>query len=99
MTDMLVRLEGSRCALVGGYYEDQIFLSMRTRDSQINAGKLIQRVVGKLGRAGGHGSMSAGRIKMEEMSEKEKGTIEGTLIRRLKKAMKITGTRGKKLVQ
>jgi nanoRNase/pAp phosphatase (c-di-AMP/oligoRNAs hydrolase) len=99
MTDMLVRLEGSRCALVGGYYKDQIFLSMRTRDNHINAGKLIQRVVGKLGRAGGHGSMSAGRIKMEGMSEKEKTAIEGTLIRRLKKAMKITGTRGKKLVQ
>jgi nanoRNase/pAp phosphatase (c-di-AMP/oligoRNAs hydrolase) len=99
MTDMLVRLEGTRCALVGGYYEDQIFLSMRTRDNDINAGKLVQRVVGKMGRAGGHGSMSAGRILLESDSGREKDTIEKTLVRRLKKAMKIKGGRGRKLVE
>ncbi len=99
MTDMLVRLEGTRCALVGGYYQGQFFLSMRTRNEEINAGKLVQRVVGKLGRAGGHGSMSAGRIKMDDMSAKEKANIEKTIIRRLKKAMKIKGTRGRRLVE
>ncbi|UCD56567.1 MAG: DHH family phosphoesterase, partial [Candidatus Hydrogenedentota bacterium] len=76
MADTLVRLEGSCCALVGGYYGDQIFISVRTRDAQINAGKLVQRVIGKLGPSGGHGSMSAGRIRMESMSDKGKRAVE-----------------------
>lgn len=99
MTDMLVRLEGTRCALVGGYYQGQIFISVRTRETDINAGKLVQRVVGKLGHAGGHGSMSAGRIKVDTLSDKEKNKIEKTVVRRLKKAMKIGKIRGKKLVE
>lgn len=99
MTDLLIRLEGARCALVGGYYHGQIYVSLRTRDSEINAGKLIQRVVGKMGTSGGHGSMSAGRITTESMSDKEKNVVEKTLIRRLKRAMKIKGMRGRKLVE
>jgi nanoRNase/pAp phosphatase (c-di-AMP/oligoRNAs hydrolase) len=99
MTDLLIRLEGTHCALVGGYYRGQIFLSLRTRDSEVNAGKLIQRVVGKLGTSGGHGSMSAGRIGTESMSDKDKSTVEKMIIRRLKRAMKIKRVRGKKLVE
>lgn len=98
MADTLVRLEGARCALVGGYYEDQIFVSVRTRDSEINAGKLVQRVIGKLGPSGGHGSMSAGRITMESMSDKEKANVEKTIVRRLKRALKVKDRRAKKLV-
>jgi nanoRNase/pAp phosphatase (c-di-AMP/oligoRNAs hydrolase) len=99
MSDMLVRLEGARCALVGGYYENQIFISVRTRDENINAGKLVQRVVGNFGKAGGHGSMSAGRIRLETMSDKEKTDIEKTIIRRLKRALKIRRSRGRRLVE
>jgi len=98
MTDMLVRLEGTCCALVGGYYQEQIFISIRTRDCDVNAGKLVQRIVGKLGRAGGHGSMSAGRIKLETMSDKEKSNIEKVIIRRLRRCLRIKQARGKKLV-
>lgn len=98
MADTLIRLEGASCTLVGGYYEDQIFVSLRTKDAEIDAGKLVQRVIGKLGSSGGHGSMSAGRIKMESMSEKEKKTVERTIVRRLKRALKIKDARGKKLI-
>jgi len=98
MADTLIRLEGAQCALVGGYFDRQIFISLRTKEGDINAGKLVQRVIGKLGPSGGHGSMSAGRIRLESMSEQEKSTIEKMIIRRLKRAMKIKGARGKRLV-
>ena len=56
MADTLIRLEGTSCALVGAYYEDEVYVSLRTKDAQINAGKLVQRVIGKLpsGRAQRH---------------------------------------------
>jgi len=98
MADTLIRLEGANCALVGGYHEKHIFLSMRTKNSEIDAGKLVQRIIGKLGPSGGHGSMSAGRIRLETASEKEKAAIEKNLLTRLKRAMKLKGIRGKKLI-
>ncbi len=99
MADTLARLENTRCALVGGYYNKQIFISLRTKDSEINAGKLVQSVVGKMGRAGGHGSMSAGRIRLESMSESEKASVEKIIMRRLKRSMKISNVRPKRLVE
>lgn len=98
IADTMIRLEGAHCALVGGYYGDQIFLSFRTKETEINAGKLVQRVIGKLGPSGGHGSMSAGRIRMKSMAEEEKAKIEKTVLRRLRRVMKLKGKRGKRLV-
>ena len=97
IADTMIRLEGAHCALVGGYYDGQIFISFRTKESEINAGKLVQRVIGKLGPSGGHGSMSAGRIKMQSMSQAEKNKIEQTIIRRLKRVMKLKAKRGNRL--
>ncbi|RJP75275.1 MAG: bifunctional oligoribonuclease/PAP phosphatase NrnA [Candidatus Abyssobacteria bacterium SURF_17] len=99
MADMLIRLEGTRCALVGGHFEDGIYVSVRTKNSDLNAGKLVQRVIGKLGPSGGHGSMSAGRVKLGSQSDKEKESLEKTIIRRLKRAMKLKGVRARKLVE
>jgi nanoRNase/pAp phosphatase (c-di-AMP/oligoRNAs hydrolase) len=98
MADTLVRLEGATCALVGGYHKKQIFLSVRTKDAEVNAGKLVQRVVGKLGASGGHGSMSAGRIRLDSTSDKQKVALEKMIVTRLKHALKLKGTRGKKLI-
>jgi nanoRNase/pAp phosphatase (c-di-AMP/oligoRNAs hydrolase) len=99
MADTLIRLEGANCALVGGYHDQNIFVSMRTKNSETDAGKLVQRVIGKLGPSGGHGSMSAGRIELETASEKEKAAIEKNIVTRLKRAMKLKGARGKKLIR
>jgi nanoRNase/pAp phosphatase (c-di-AMP/oligoRNAs hydrolase) len=99
IADTMIRLEGAHCALVGGYYDNQIFVSFRTKETDVNAAKLVQRVIGNLGPSGGHGSMSAGRIKMNAMSDTEKEKIEQTLVRRLKRTMNLRGKRGKKLVR
>lgn len=98
LADTLIRIEGATCALVGGYCEKQIFMSVRTKDASINAGKLIQRIVGKLGSSGGHGSMSAGRIKLASTSNKQKAALEKKILTRLKRAMGIKYVRGKKLI-
>jgi nanoRNase/pAp phosphatase (c-di-AMP/oligoRNAs hydrolase) len=98
MADTLIRLEGASCALVGGYHDQKIFVSLRTKNSEIDAGKLVQRVIGKLGPSGGHGSMSAGRIKLETATAKEKAALERKIVTRLRRALKLKGLRGKKLI-
>jgi nanoRNase/pAp phosphatase (c-di-AMP/oligoRNAs hydrolase) len=64
MADLFLRLRGIEWVMCMGVYEDEMVLSVRT-NSQQGAGQLIQSIVGDLGSAGGHGSMSAGQIPLD----------------------------------
>lgn len=58
--DMILRLEKTRWALCVGRKEGTLYLSLRTRERSGHAGRTIGRVVGKEGKAGGHGMMAGG---------------------------------------
>ncbi len=59
--DMILRLESMRWALCVGHNElGTMYLSLRTRERRGHAGRTIGRVVGKEGKAGGHGMMAGG---------------------------------------
>lgn len=66
MADLLLRLEGIRWVLCMGVYEEELILSIRTRDRHGRAGRLAQAIVGERGAAGGHGSMGGGQIALED---------------------------------
>jgi nanoRNase/pAp phosphatase (c-di-AMP/oligoRNAs hydrolase) len=59
--DIAVRLEGIEWALVIGRFEGALYLSIRTT-RKAGAGRMIRRIVGELGKAGGHGTMAGGRV-------------------------------------
>jgi nanoRNase/pAp phosphatase (c-di-AMP/oligoRNAs hydrolase) len=63
MADLLLRLENVRWVICMGVFGDQMMLSVRTND-QGGAGGLVQEIVGDIGSAGGHGTMSAGQIPL-----------------------------------
>jgi len=58
--DMILRLESMRWALCVGRKNGILYLSLRTRERKGHAGRIIARVVGREGRAGGHGMMAGG---------------------------------------
>ena len=60
--DLMVRLEGIRWSLAVGRYGPDLWLSIRTNLERANAGRMIRRIVGGLGKAGGHGMMAGGKI-------------------------------------
>lgn len=60
--DLMVRLEGVRWSLAVGRYGPDLWLSIRTNLERANAGRMIRRIVGGLGKAGGHGTMAGGKI-------------------------------------
>lgn len=62
MADVLIRLETARAAFCLGYFEDNLHLSLRTKGSDTDAGRLVQQVVASLGKAGGHGAIAGGQI-------------------------------------
>ncbi len=77
VADLLLRMEGIRCVLCFGFFEDNVLLSIRTHEDDLNAGKLAQKMIkrGKYlsenGTAGGHGMMAGGQVGIAGKNEKE----------------------------
>ncbi len=63
MADLFLRLEGTQWVVCIEVYNDELILSVRTRE-QRGAGQLVRSMVGKQGTAGGHGTMAAGHMPL-----------------------------------
>jgi nanoRNase/pAp phosphatase (c-di-AMP/oligoRNAs hydrolase) len=96
--DLMVRLEGVRWSLAMGRHNQSLLLSMRTNKVGANAGKIISRIVGQDGSAGGHGMMAAGRIQLPSPTRDAFDKLEKSLRRRALEVLKIKG-RGIPLVR
>lgn len=64
LADFFIPLEVIEYSLVMGRHEGRLYLSLRTRSGERDAGALIARVVGELGTAGGHGRMAGAQIDL-----------------------------------
>jgi hypothetical protein len=65
VAERLLALEGMKWSLAWGTFANQLFVSIRTTDRRVNAGRLIREICEDLGgSAGGHGSMAGARIPM-----------------------------------
>jgi nanoRNase/pAp phosphatase (c-di-AMP/oligoRNAs hydrolase) len=80
--DLMIRLEGIHWSLSLGRYENDIWLSLRTNRDRANAGRMIRRVVGTLGKAGGHGMMAGGRIIGGALTPARADEVERTVCER-----------------
>lgn len=74
--DMILRLDSVRWALCVGQNSGIMYLSLRTRERSGHAGRTIARIVGKEGKAGGHGMMAGGVAYLEKF---EPATYEAAL--------------------
>mgnify|MGYP002783912100 FL=1 len=79
MADFFLRLEGVHWTLVGGAYEGQYYVSLRTRLPGLEAYPLLDRLLGGQGSFGGHGSVAGGRIGLEGASHPALRTVERRL--------------------
>lgn len=68
MADSLIRLEGMQAALCMGTHGQTLFMSLRTISADLDAGMLIQKIIPPNGRAGGHGTMAGGQIRLGDQS-------------------------------
>jgi nanoRNase/pAp phosphatase (c-di-AMP/oligoRNAs hydrolase) len=86
MADILIRLQSARVAMCMGYHGETMYLSLRTESlSELDAGRYAQQLVIGLGKAGGHGTMAGGQIKL---SERE---IPKLVVEMEKRYLEITG--------
>ncbi|MDQ7030682.1 MAG: DHH family phosphoesterase [Ardenticatenia bacterium] len=71
MADLFLRLERTEWVISVGIYDDMLIVSVRTNSPTPRAGHLVRRAVGRRGRAGGHGTMAAGRIVLDHRNPEE----------------------------
>lgn len=75
MADALVRLEHVRAVLCMGHHQGILYRSLRTPNSEPDAGLMIQRIIVEDGTAGGHGTMAGGQIRVGNKSPQEIASI------------------------
>ncbi len=61
MADFLLRLDQVEWAAAIGHYGDALYVSLRTTNRDVNAGQILQKVLGS-DHAGGHDMIAGGRI-------------------------------------
>ena len=92
IADLLLRNEDSNLVLCHGVKDDRFLLSMRTADPELNAGKLMEHIVGSDGTGGGHASLAGGQIPLKTDPSNERRKVADTILRRFKR---IAGCRNK----
>jgi nanoRNase/pAp phosphatase (c-di-AMP/oligoRNAs hydrolase) len=96
--DFLIRFEAVDYAVCAGVYRDQLILSMRAAVEDANAGAILQKVVGDLGRAGGHDRRAGGAIPLASTAPSAIEQLQSELRRRLLRELGIDECRGQRLV-
>jgi nanoRNase/pAp phosphatase (c-di-AMP/oligoRNAs hydrolase) len=97
MADFLLRLEGMEWAAAIGHYQEFLYVSLRTTQRDVNAGALLQRVLGSE-HAGGHDMIAGGRVRLRSPGEPWRSAAD-RIKERLLEAVGAAGTTGEPLGQ
>ncbi len=63
IADRMVKIEGVKWSMVSGYHDTVLYVSVRGLDNRRDVGRLIRKVVGRKGSAGGHGFMAGAQVR------------------------------------
>ena len=86
VADRLLHIEGVRHALAVGWYEEALFLSLRSRNRNKKLGKLLHGIIVqelKLGTAGGHTTMAGARIPVEGKSQRARADVRRKVVSKI----------------
>lgn len=88
IADFMLRLRGKTWSMCTGVFQDRLYLSIRTTNSRADAGRLMQRLLGRRGKGGGHGMMAGGWIPLSKTSANESAALQDSLTTRLARYLK-----------
>lgn len=98
LADLLLRVDEVTWSLVGGIYQGQLYLSMRSQAHRANAAKLLAQIVGDWGRAGGHSTMAGGKIDLRGR-RLDAGKVKRTLSHRAREVLSVSRERPRALIR
>lgn len=97
MADLLIRLDGIKWALCLGIYRGNVYFSVRTANTKLRADRIVQNMVKRIGSAGGHDMVAAGKIDCDLVNSDDCNGVIQTLIARFLKTVKRDGIEGNPL--
>jgi nanoRNase/pAp phosphatase (c-di-AMP/oligoRNAs hydrolase) len=83
IADKLLMHERITWSLSMGRFDEQLWISLRTTNIKAKAGKLAKRLVGKMGKSGGHDMVAGGQVVCKGMSVHGYEELEKNIVRRL----------------
>lgn len=98
LADDLLRIDGVSLSLCLGLINNMIMLSLRSTSRTYAAGKVIRKLVGKSGFAGGHRDMAGGQVPVHGKSNSEVRETAQNLIQRFLKLIDRDHCHAKRLV-
>lgn len=98
VAEFMIRFEEVDWAVCGGVHDGKLILSARAAKPNAKAGEVLRKVVGDLGRAGGHDRRAGGCVPLTSSSPSAVEDLQAELRRRLLKALRIDDVRGQRLV-
>jgi nanoRNase/pAp phosphatase (c-di-AMP/oligoRNAs hydrolase) len=98
VADFLMRFEEVEWVVAAGVYQDKLILSMRSSAPDAQAGDILRKVVGDMGKAGGHDRRAGGTIYLQSTANSYIEEVRAEIRRRLLKALHIEECRGQRLV-
>jgi nanoRNase/pAp phosphatase (c-di-AMP/oligoRNAs hydrolase) len=97
VADFLLRLDEVEWACAIGRYQDYLHVSLRTTEREVNAGDVLQRVLGSRW-AGGHDMIAGGRMRVNGSGPEAAAVAADQVRTRLLAALEATGVAGRPLV-
>jgi nanoRNase/pAp phosphatase (c-di-AMP/oligoRNAs hydrolase) len=88
IADLLLRMEGKTWSLCTGFYADRLYLSIRTSNSRADAGSVMQRLIGRRGKGGGHGMMAGGWVDASKIAAADRCKLQKQLGAKLARELK-----------
>lgn len=92
-SDELIRLENIRWAAAMGMHNGDLYISLRSGGRSAEAARVLRRVVGRMGSAGGHGDMAGARIPLKRPATES--TPEETRMKILERLLEVLGGKGR----
>ncbi len=87
VADLLLRHSGIGWSLATGRYNEQLHLSLRASHPKAHAGRVMQKLLGRYGTGGGHGTMAGGRIPFNGRDAQQWQRLETLVAQRLLRAL------------
>jgi nanoRNase/pAp phosphatase (c-di-AMP/oligoRNAs hydrolase) len=99
IAERLLSLENVKWSVALGDYEGALYVSIRTNDRRMNAGRHIQALTQDLGgSAGGHGSMAGARIPLDDRSLTEARNLRSEILERFRTTLGVDRAEGRPII-
>lgn len=88
IADLLLRFDGKTWSMCTGFFGDRLYLSIRTTNTRADAGSVMQRLLARRGKGGGHGMMAGGWVDASKVARADRGRLQKQLGVRLAKELR-----------